>query len=454
MSLGVSRPSKSQVKSRTSWLRKRKGPPSLTDDAVAEILARLPAICIGRFRAVCKAWNALASHPSVDRVLAARRPTVTAIIKERDTTLWWLDDDDPRRHRVDAARIDRFRGRWHPDVHRTPPSPLAISLDDDDVAISTEAFRSWDGVLCTHVLPRRPDDSGNAGYMLWNPPTNACAVVAAAGHGRIVGGYAHPVTGRFHLLHGTDVAVPSDNLAARTTVRILRVGDVTGWREVSLPPSLSTMTMSGEKDRSVSLHGNLHWLVNPGSGKKAAAAALLVFDTVREKFRFMAAPESPGLDPTTARLRVVPGGNKQQLCVLALTKQKQPAVALEVWVLDDYSSEPRRSWRLRETIGLDGTRLLRTTFVAAAAVEVVEGVNEGEEVFVHLEDGIEAYSVRSKVWRRVSAIQPEISFGKALRGFHRGVRISSNRLRGVAIAIALALKIKVTVAVIIVAAFR
>nr|CAB3495806.1 unnamed protein product [Digitaria exilis] len=303
------------------------------------------------------------------------------------------------------------------------------------MAISTEAFRSWDGVLCTRVLPRRPDDSSANGYMLWNPLTNAYAVVAApapAGHGWIVGGYAHPVTGRFHLLHATDVAVPSDNLAARTTVRILRVGDVTGWREVSLPPSLSTMTMSGEKDRSVSLHGNLHWLVEqPGSGKKAAAV-VLVFDTAKEQFRFMAAPERPGLDPTTARLRVVPRGNKQQLCVLALIKQQLP-VALEVWVLDDYSSDHRRSWRLRETIGLDGTRLSRARFVAAAAVEVVEGVNEGEEVFVHHEDGIEAYSVRSKVWRRVSvgrrcaallmyresAIQPEISFCKALRGFHR-----------------------------------
>ncbi|KAF8716387.1 hypothetical protein HU200_026357 [Digitaria exilis] len=61
--------------------------------------------------------------------------------------------------------------------------------------------------------------------MLWNPLTNACAVVsapAAGQQGRTIAGYAHPVTGRFHLLHSSDVTVSDDpDLVAPITDRIL-----------------------------------------------------------------------------------------------------------------------------------------------------------------------------------------------------------------------------------------
>ncbi|RCV44630.1 hypothetical protein SETIT_9G390100v2, partial [Setaria italica] len=402
------------------------GPFLLPDDVLADILARLPRRSIGCFRAVCRAWNAIASSPSADRLFAKRPAAVTAITEKNRS----LEVDDERRP-VYIVRFDFFRGRWHPDVHshKRGPCPRAVSLDD--VTIAAEAFRSWDGVLCTRVFPREPQPGAGAGagadYMLWNPLTNACAVVSApAGEGRIIGGYAHPATGRFHLLHCSDVAVPRHrDLVAPITARILAVGDGTAWREVPLPSSLSMM---GERDHSVSLHGNLHWLVQPaGSGK----VALLVFDTAQEKFWVMAAPERPGLDPATARSRVVPGG---KLCVLALTQQ--PPVALEVWMLDDYSDT--RSWRFRETVRLDSIRLPPRSdwprwFAAAAAVEVVEGVHEGEEIFIQHEHGIIAYSVRNKVWRNVSVgqscaallvhresvMRPEISFGKALRVFRR-----------------------------------
>ncbi|OEL29545.1 hypothetical protein BAE44_0009443 [Dichanthelium oligosanthes] len=267
---------------------------ALPDDAVAEVLSRLPPRSIARCRAVCRAWNALASNPSVDRALAERRPAVvTTILKDCDR---WQDLDDDRPD--DVVRIEHFRGRWHPDIHNTEPCPQALSLDD--MTVSTAAFRSWDGVLCTRVFPRKPRPGAATDYcMLWNPLTDACAVVSApsaADQGRIIGGYAHPVTGRFHLLHSTDVTVSGDrDLMAPITVRILRVGDDdTGWREVSLPKS-KTISMKGEWHRSVSLHGNLQWLVQPADSGKVK---LLVFGTVREEFRFMAAaPEHPGAGP-------------------------------------------------------------------------------------------------------------------------------------------------------------
>ncbi|KAG2551655.1 uncharacterized protein LOC120652235 [Panicum virgatum] len=177
---------------------------SLTDHEIAEILARLPPRCIARSRAVCRAWNAIASHPSVERVLAERPAAVTAVMKY--ATRWIEDDEDPHEP-VDDVRVDRFRGRWHPDVHSTDSSLRAFSLDG--MTISAEDFRSWDGVLCTRVFPLNPEPDAVTYYVLWNPLTKACAVVSGpAAQGRLIGGYAHPATGRFHLLHSSDVAVP------------------------------------------------------------------------------------------------------------------------------------------------------------------------------------------------------------------------------------------------------
>ncbi|CAL4931227.1 unnamed protein product [Urochloa decumbens] len=402
--------------------------PSLTDDVIAGILSRLPPHSIGRARAVCRSWNAIASDPTtvVNRALAARPPTVAAIIKDAGGGSRWIPDSC--RRPVDAVRVDRFRGAWCPGVQKkTRPSPRALDLGD--MTISAESFRSWDGVLCARVTPRNQNLTGEY-HMLWNPLTDACAVVSApAAAGRIIGGYAHPVTGRFHLLHSSDVTVPGSRglLVAPAAVRVLAVGDGGGgWREVPLPESKTRIAMRGQGDRSVSLHGNLHWLVKLGSGKRKAA--LLVFDTVREEFRLMAAPERAGLDPATARPRVLPGG---KLCVLALSAQ-QPPLALEVWVLDDYSDT--RSWRLRETVRMDGTGLSPRWIAAAAAVEVVEGVDEGEEMFIQSGSWMVVYSVRRKAWRHVSVGQnrgalllhresilpPKISFGNALRGFRSG----------------------------------
>jgi len=144
---------------------------------------------------------------------------------------------------------------------------------------------------------------------------------------------------------------------------------------------------------------------------------------------------------------VAPGG---ELCVLALTSSRPRPWSLEVWVLDEYSDS--RSWRLRERIGMvrpdDGVDL-SPRFVAAAAVEVVEGAKEGEEVFIQSGHGIDAYGVRGEAWRkaaigpryaallmhRESVVQPEMSFGReALRGYRLGrasvCRTSWNRRKG------------------------
>ncbi|CAL4946084.1 unnamed protein product [Urochloa decumbens] len=279
-------------------------------------------------------------------------------------------------------------------------------------------------------------------YALWNPLTHACATVPgpAGGGGRsfgVIGGYAHPETRRFHLLHSSCEAVPGrDDLMAPVTFRILRVGGDATWRELPFPPlhdkdnTSIFMRSDRARDRHVSVHGNLHWLVQSGA---TGTVALLVFDTARDKFRVMAAPERrPGLRLETARIVLWSG----KLCVLALaSKASSAAGTMEMWVLDvdDYGSDSDpagASWRLRRRIRmvrLDGADL-SPAFMAATTVEVVEGVEEGEEIFLRLGDRIDAYNLREDAWRkvsvakhasllmhRVSVLRPEMSFGEAAR---------------------------------------
>ncbi|KAL6594010.1 hypothetical protein ACP70R_048911 [Stipagrostis hirtigluma subsp. patula] len=399
--------------------------------AFVEILRRLPVRSVGRCRAVCRDWNAATSHPSFDRVLAKRPAAVAKVSPSHfyfHLAQTW----------VVAAVFELFRGRWHPDnVHKVAASTVGLSLCcARRMIFPSEALRSWDGFLCIQASTwgdeDEPEVSGcqaappNGGEcVLWNPLTGAYAVVAApAGHGRIIGGYTHPVTGRFHLLHCSydNEAAESGGggLAVATMVRILAVGD-THWRQVPLLPRQgggSKILMKSQGDRSVNLHGNLHWLVQPSGSERAA---LLVFDAAREEFLYMAAPESRALDVAMARLRLLSG---DKLCILVLATRPP---ALEMWVLDDYSGP--RSWRLRDKIRMvlmDGTDLSPTFAAAAAEVEVVEGVEEGEEILLRLDGWVHAYSFRHKWWRKVSVTQSatllahresvmprEISFGEA-----------------------------------------
>ncbi|OEL29541.1 hypothetical protein BAE44_0009439 [Dichanthelium oligosanthes] len=133
--------------------------PPLPDDVLLEILVRLPARSIGRFRAVCRSWLAATTQPSFDRALAGRPPTVGEITSE----VTFLGTN---KRLGDVLKFDLFHGRWHrsgnddDDVHvigpSSSPSAIAFTRVNDYHAFTVHG--SWDGVLC---LQRR-----------WVPPAN------------------------------------------------------------------------------------------------------------------------------------------------------------------------------------------------------------------------------------------------------------------------------------------
>ncbi|CAM0873387.1 unnamed protein product [Alopecurus aequalis] len=427
---------------------------NLPGDVLVAILVRLPARSIARCRQVCRAWRSVISEPSFD-IAHAERPA--AVVKV--TTDWKYDcrivhgtaEELTISTRTNVV-FNFFRGRWHRDnVHINPPLTWALTLP------STRSWvhGSWDGVVCIKLcfwtgelslIPPPPPTYVDQ-YVLWNPLTAACAIVSPPGNGgEIIGAYSHPSTRRFHLVHASGKTVGGDHLMAPTTFRVLRVGDAV-WREIPLKEDNSTyeskISMDGHHARCVRLHGNLHWLVL-WSSAEPMKLRLLVLDTAREKFRLMEAPptrqQGPANDLTNARLGVLSGG---KLCAFIV----EPSTSsMQVWVLDDYEAVPLSSWRLKERISLvsrDKYDLSRR-FCMDMDVEVVEGVREGEEIFLHRNgimgsSRIDAYNLGCKEWNTVnvcqsartvlhreSILQHEVSFGGASRTLSRKEKVDKN----------------------------
>uniref|UniRef100_M8CS08 F-box associated domain-containing protein n=1 Tax=Aegilops tauschii TaxID=37682 RepID=M8CS08_AEGTA len=393
-----------------------------------EILVRLQARYIVGRRAVCRAWRSAIPHPNFDRA-HARRPTAVAKVAAHDEFSYYGLEGNMLLHRLgtrvivfDFSRIGRQR----------TPFPRAILFTS---ALSTMVMGSWDGVVCLErgEWPPHPRDRIHLRvhqYVLWNPLSMACGTVGPppAREGCIIGGYAHPETRRFHLLH--------DSGTGRCF--LLRIGDAV-WREISFLEESSAhadaapprILMSRHPHCFVRLHDNLHWLVQSMGPETSSTPRLLAFDTTREKFWWMETPERHGRPfyVMTTRISALPCGKLGVFSVDLCSR------TMELWVLDDYSGGPRArgSWRLKERISLinwDGSDL-SCTFLTDSPLEAVEDAEEGEELLLKQLDGrIDAYNIRRKAWRpmdratlfvageymvmhRESVLQDQASFGNA-----------------------------------------
>jgi hypothetical protein len=413
---------------------------NLPDDLFVEIVVRLPAQSIARCHAVCRAWRFAISHTSFDMAYA-RRPaavaTVTAdergIVLETDYT-YAIIQGTPTTPRLlgsgTSVFFDFFRRRWR---HRRNTD--------------TTVRGSWDGVLCIERgVWKGPQMRYQVEqYLLWNPVTLAYATVPPPVDcsGQIIGAYAHPTTRAYHLVHVSGEDDGTYDVMSLTTFRVLRVGAALAWREIEIPTLALLKEESSTDDgaqisrnaRSVGLHGNLHWLVLSGSG----TLRLLAFDTARDTFRSLEAPEHRRrpADLTTARLGALSGSSK--LCIFFV----EPSMSsVDLWLLDDYratATVTRSSWRLKERISLVTLTCECEppwTFDASTEVEVVEGE---EEIFLHHSTHITVYNVGCKAWRstvdvapwagktshvslvmhRESLVQNEVSFGQASRAVSR-----------------------------------
>ncbi|KAK3153851.1 hypothetical protein QOZ80_2BG0182320 [Eleusine coracana subsp. coracana] len=166
------------------------------------------------------------------------------------------------------------------------------------------------------------------------------------GHGYIAGGYSHPVTGIFHLLHCTMSYVAS---TAKCTLyfQILAVdgnsSSPSSWREIPVSVDIDRSTHMwvnvgrGRCISSATVNGRLHWWPMLDDGKK-----LLVFDTEKEAFGSMPLPELGSTYGSKLKQQAI-STLSGKLCLLA----GYASGMVEVWVLQDYH---RGRWQLRQIL--------------------------------------------------------------------------------------------------------
>lgn len=146
-----------------------------------------------------------------------------------------------------------------------------------------------------------------------------------------------------------------------------------------------------------SLRGSLHWLCCVDSTEGRAAMVVSVFDMAREQFRFVHGPIINPRQQVTARISDLPGG---QLCVSAAIATST-AGTVDMWVLRDYSND--WSWQVARRIHIKNMpQLFHMAQLHLDLAEVVDngGSRQDQELVLHLNGYVAAYSFRREEWRR------------------------------------------------------
>ncbi|CAN6327239.1 unnamed protein product [Urochloa humidicola] len=319
---------------------------ALCDDALAEILARLPSSCVLRCRAVCRSWRRLAADRSFLAAHAARRPREVIVRTEhclmsRGAVPLSLDLEPAAGG--DGGRCCRRR--------RLPylydPCPRA-----KDGTTKTGAFdlrASLDGLLVLEDLLR-----GRGSFIVCNPITRQwttlpmlttqCSAAYACGF------YFHASSGEYRLLcHGVEA---SHGNSSCSSYYILSAG--------SSQPRRLARAPSGAMDYEtpVSYRGILHWFSEHTQGSQTGK--MLAFDTASETFRLMPRPPELAVEWPSGEIM-------RDLLVLdgELSVATMKALKLDIWVLQEQDYEAGR-WALRHRVTLPRPRDVRLVGVPPA----------------------------------------------------------------------------------------
>ncbi|CAL4909602.1 unnamed protein product [Urochloa decumbens] len=329
---------------------------ALCEDALAEILVRLPSLSVPRCRAVCKAWRRLATDRSFLVAHAARRPREVIVLTEhclkisRGTTPLSLDLEPAAPEGGDDGGR---RCSWRRLPYLYDPCPRA-----EDGTTRTGAFdlrASLDGLLVLEELLR-----GRGTFIVCNPITRQWTNLPALAHqcsaAYACGFYFHASSGEYRLLcHGVEGADGNSS----HYYYILSAGSARPRRLACAPSCQPKPSNSNEVlyDIPVSYRGNLHWFSEHPLGGQTGK--MLAFDTASEAFRLMPRPPELAAEwPDRERMR--------DLLVLdgELSVATLKLLELDIWVLQEYEAAGR--WALRHRVTLPRPRDVRVVGVPPA----------------------------------------------------------------------------------------
>ncbi|CAL5031392.1 unnamed protein product [Urochloa decumbens] len=372
-------------------------PAGLSEDIHAEILARVPAKSVLRFRSVCRAWRRLTTDPYFLAAHAGLRPAEVVLYRYLDSA---RRENHPLGYAVDVAldalpvsgdRARRRRLVRYPKYYVTGSrEPWRYSMPQHCLLLA-----SCGGVL---LFATKGADS----YLLCNPITRQWAALpkitdaaAGAAGGVRVSEYAfyfHEPSGEHRLLCGRREPAGADD--APTAWCILSTG-------AALPRRVDTCTQAADDLRvppglrhtdatPVPLHGHLHWPPHRDALNRETLE-MVAFDTAAETFHAMAGPRVAA----SARMKLF----AMDGLLVAANFGGEEARHVDLWFLTCYGTADGR-WERRHRVATPwgfgwGVASLMAT---AAACD-----NRGN-VMLGTHHGLSVYNVRTKTVRVVKDV--------------------------------------------------
>ncbi|TVU20120.1 hypothetical protein EJB05_36313, partial [Eragrostis curvula] len=349
----------------------------LCDDALVEILVRLPAVAVLRCRSVCKRWLRIATDPSFLAAHAAHRPSEMIIrshFEPSEVRTLLLSPDRK------ARRDSRFL------CHRQQQQ----QGETDDGRRGFDVLYSLDGLL---VLMQR---SGL--YIICNPTTRQWTnfpVLAPepCSDASVCGFYFHSSSGEYRLrCHGAEKdhdSVSDGRRRNRCYYYILSAGGTLPRRIGRAPddPIISSSITVDDFEPPVLYRGFIHWLTAQAEAARnkrvvfyelpvahrgllhwfsvhpeaARTGKMLAFDTVAETFRLMSRPPERAGDMMRSLLEL-----DGELCVAAMQKD---LMSLDIWAL-----EGSESWTLCHRVQVPLTCLYRNNATVTKVISIASGI--------------------------------------------------------------------------------
>ncbi|KAL6657398.1 hypothetical protein ACP70R_005178 [Stipagrostis hirtigluma subsp. patula] len=284
-------------------------PVRLSDDMITEILLRLSARSVLRFRAVCRAWLRVTTDPRFLAAHARLRPPEVVLYTYLDAP---HDGNRPLGYAVDialdAVPVSATDGDRASRRRRLIRYPKFVALSDPperwylDMPIHCLLLAACDGVLLFKK------DEGF--YLLCNPATRRWAELPRLARLDFAdvdierAFYFHRPSGEYRLLCRRGRSTP----AGGTRWLILSTGAAEPRRVDTLagaamaPPCLLTTGTT-----PVPFRDHLHWPPRRGlsAGSEASPTMMVAFDTLSETFHLMAGP--PTASSTLVKLFAMVG---------------------------------------------------------------------------------------------------------------------------------------------------
>ncbi|XP_020152062.1 putative F-box protein At2g02030 [Aegilops tauschii subsp. strangulata] len=363
----------------------------LDEGLVAEVLARLPARCVLRFRAVCKEWLRIIDSPAFLEAHARCRPLELLVYTRMETEVVGPDGLPQA-----ATELDLDAVAVAVPAHRPAPTRRTIATFPDSLDgglnLYCSLLASCDGLLLIRDAARQ--------YLVLNPATwqwSDLPRLAVQQGGRAVtqesGFYFHQPSGEYRLLchvsyeYGefdaqaphycvlsTGAKEPRRLMSVQATPMEMEMEETIAYHQWLPPKSRCFMNLM----TPAVLHGHLHWLQHVEAG---LTGQMVAFDTAAETFRRM--PPPPVTCKMHSHLLVADGS----LMVAELGHR-----FMDLWFLEGYGGGAAEgTWEHRHRVDM------RWPITGPL---LVAGGDGGDVVLGH-NQGVVAYNLRSRTVRQV-----------------------------------------------------